>query len=64
MTKKDDRWTLIGLVSWGIKNSCNKAKLPTVYHQVAATIDWIYSHLIWHDIILNEIAYWLKKIVK
>jgi len=46
MTKKDDRWTLIGLVSWGIKNSCNKAKLPTVYHQVAATIDWIYSHLI------------------
>ena len=47
MTKKDDgRWSLIGVISWGIRKSCNIEKLPTVYHQVATSIDWIYSHLI------------------
>ncbi|KAK2718455.1 serine proteinase stubble-like [Artemia franciscana] len=44
MLEDRGRWTLVGIVSWGIP--CAHPLLPSVYHRVSATIDWI-SSVVW-----------------
>lgn len=39
---KNDRWKVIGLVSWG-RRGCNP-EFPTVYTRVSHFLDWIKEH--------------------
>ncbi|XP_074599949.1 chymotrypsinogen A-like [Brevipalpus obovatus] len=41
MVKRDGRWTLIGVVSHGIR--CAEPHLPGVYSRVSSFISWIYA---------------------
>ncbi|EEC19716.1 conserved hypothetical protein [Ixodes scapularis] len=42
--KNTKQWTLIGIVSWGIK--CGEPGIPGIYTRVTEYLDFIYEHAV------------------